>query len=110
MANELTPKQQLQAVFALLSNRSLWTQGSLARDVDGNDLDNPLDDQATCWCVEGAFRKMCGINERDSFIANNMWDAWQAMCAATSYGPVCTNDDSGYEAVLAMITKAMELV
>ena len=106
----LTPKQQLQAVFALLSNRGLWTQGSLARDEDGNDIDNPLDERATCWCAEGALRKVCGLTHDDDTYPV-ITEAWVALTDASwPVGIIGTNDDKGYEATLAMITKAMELV
>ena len=39
-------------VYELLSDASKWTQGTFARDKDGNDADwsSP---SATCWCLKG---------------------------------------------------------
>lgn len=48
-----------------------WVQGTEARDRDGNDVP-PLDDQAVCFCLQGAIRRSTGgDNEFEKFRISN---------------------------------------
>lgn len=42
---------------SLFNDLSRWTQGSEARDADGNALDSATSSNATCWCLVGAVRR-----------------------------------------------------
>ena len=49
-----------------------WTTGALARNLDGESV-APTDDDATCWCVAGAF-----ILVRNLFCEESQQDTWIA--------------------------------
>lgn len=47
----------LDALDALFSDESKWTQDYWAHDRAGARV-NELDDSATCWCIRGAIRRV----------------------------------------------------
>lgn len=52
----MTPKEILTAARDLIAEEDRWTQGTSARDSEGNEVlfDNP---KATCWCALAAISK-----------------------------------------------------
>lgn len=54
---EQTTVPVLRAMRDLLSNPDAWTQGVLARDFIGSEIE-PLADEARCWCLIGAICKV----------------------------------------------------
>lgn len=50
---DLTTKQILIGMRELLSLPERWTQGRLAKDIQGKEI-QPTSDEAVCWCLYGA--------------------------------------------------------
>jgi hypothetical protein len=68
----MKPTEILTGVRELLSDETHWTKYVMAARKDGS-LTAPFADDATCWCLVGAFYKVCppkhsGLNpdERDT--------------------------------------------
>jgi hypothetical protein len=51
----MTPLETLKAARQLITDPAKWTQGELARDAEGNEI-NPNNDLATCFCAHGAIQ------------------------------------------------------
>lgn len=51
---------QQQKIKDLLDRPEKWTQGSMARDVNGMDLMDPLMPGVTSWCLLGALEHCYG--------------------------------------------------
>ena len=51
----MTPLETLKAARDLISDPARWTQGALARDANGNEIDS-TDNGAICWCSFGAIQ------------------------------------------------------
>lgn len=50
-------KQKIKQVRDLLADKNKWTQDAWARDRLGDALTNSLDENAVCWCLDGAINK-----------------------------------------------------
>lgn len=57
-------KGYLESVRELISCPEHWTQGAMARDNDGRDVDHVSRD-AVCWCLGGAINKVYDDLHRD---------------------------------------------
>jgi hypothetical protein len=102
MTTELTPRQQIEAVIELLSDKSRWTQGQSARDSEGRPVE-PDSPYAVCWCVEGALHKVSGDWR---VFSQPIWETLLDMNNNTA--PHHTNDKEGYDAVMALLNKVLE--
>ena len=62
--------EDLRALRELLSERSRWTRGAYARDEHENKLNDPLAEEATCWCLSGAIKRVAKsmFNERQDVL------------------------------------------
>lgn len=50
--------QALNQAADLLEKPNAWTRTYLARDQNGNPVDNPKSPRAVCWCALGAIGKV----------------------------------------------------
>ena len=85
----------LKRARELISDRSKWTQGVMARDADGNPV-LPEDSSATCWCATGALRAVAPTRE-----------VCIAARARLAEDPAAVNDRIGYTATLKMFDEAI---
>lgn len=69
---------------AIVANPATWTQGTLARDKDGNwvNFDDP---NAVCFCAAGAIGKASGAVVKD----DGDWDSDDYQRANTALGKAC---------------------
>lgn len=58
-ATALKPSEVLDRAADLIEPRRAWIRGDLARDARGF-LRDPLEPEATCWCVAGAIVRAAG--------------------------------------------------
>lgn len=56
--------EDLKAIRELLSDPAHWTQGTHARDADGNRVDS-MSKYATCFCLDGAAQRV--TEQRNSY-------------------------------------------
>ena len=71
-------KELLQNTRRLLSDRKRWTQGTLARDITGNEV-SPTDSEAVCWCLFGAIDHE---DHKGDFAPSALVRAYYAMFSA----------------------------
>lgn len=90
----------LKRARELISDRSKWTQGVMARDADGKPV-LPEDSSAACWCATGALRAVAPTSE--------VRLAALARLAVSSRvdDPATVNDRLGYTATLKMFDDAI---
>lgn len=93
--------ETLKAVKALIEDPKHWAVGALARSAKGRVV-NAESPKATCFCIEGAFRRVTG----------ETWSSeWVPIVAASRllYGelPYVVNDDRGHDAVMAVLDAAI---
>ena len=97
----------LKALHRLLSDRRRWTTALEARDFRGEAV-NPLDPQATCFCLYGGIEKVSG-GDGDRFSA--MRTSLFNVLPVSAEGSLAKfNDGSRHEEVLALISAAAEQV
>jgi hypothetical protein len=97
--------QVLRRAREIISDPGRWTQGTFARDEDGNSCD-PRDDFACRWCALGAVTKAAVILGADDGIGSGAVDLlYEAQPLATV---VAINDIQGHEAILALFDRALE--
>lgn len=87
----------LTAVRELLSERSKWTQGCLARNIADNSVD-PLDPKAVCWCLVGAVHK---VNEKLPLLERHKIS--NKFYMASDRGLMSVNDAFTHAEVLAFL-------
>ena len=56
---------RLREVYSLIENPERWTQHAFARDIH-NEVVPPLREDAACWCLTGACRRVFGDDLDDS--------------------------------------------
>ena len=54
----------------LIKNPENWTKNSYAKDCSGKPI-NPDDEQAFCYCMDGALQKVYGFLSSEYFEARN---------------------------------------
>lgn len=86
-------------VQELLSDRSKWTQGRLARDARGIPC-SPRSSEAVCWCVYGALDKCY----QDDVVYSKACEKLYNCCE--NVHPIDINDHDGYEAIMELLRKA----
>lgn len=94
---------------ALIEDPNNWTQGAYATDKDGVALDQPLDDEAVCFCMIGAIRRAEG-NPREEVTRQNiplLWGVLEDMVGEYQY-PHEYNDTHAHDEVLAFLDKAIK--
>lgn len=94
-----TTKQILIEARERISKKENWTQRSMARDADGNEV-NSGSLEATCWCSLGAIAS-CAKN------CDDMEDAYHKLIDATGFNVAEFNDTHTHEQVLAAFDKAI---
>jgi hypothetical protein len=92
-------KQDLRAMLALYSEPENWTQGTYARDHQGNPK-SPESEEACSWCLSGAGYCVPG-------------DPWPRIAFLRSLigGPLTNWNDAPertFEDVIALLDKAIE--
>lgn len=102
----MNDKEILVKARELLSDKDNWTQGEYARDSAGN-ITCPIGDSATCWCVYGALIKYTGLSTTRALESTAAEKLHRAAKRWQNAGPVQINDNQGYEAVLALLDKAI---
>lgn len=98
---------------ALIEDPKNWTQGAYATDKDGVALDQPLDDEAVCFCMIGAIRRAEGspLEEVTRQNVRLLWAALDNMAngEALAYSHEY-NDTHTHAEVLAFLDSAIELL
>lgn len=123
------PVLQLRAARKLITDKSQWTRGALARNQYGNPLKDPCSPNAVRWCSIGAImaaadvhseKTQDGVQHRDhealqALIRNARVPAdWPWVVADEGPQPgdrtsvIWVNDAVGHEAALAMLDAAIE--
>lgn len=100
-------KEDAQAAYDILSDRSRWTRSHFARDQMGA-LTTPCSTQAVCWCAWGVTEKVCGMYGRRLERLQSAL-AWR-LGASSMMSVANVNDHStnGYELVLEAFKKIAE--
>lgn len=115
----MSTKKVLQDVDALLSDESKWTKNKFARTAEGDEID-VYDERATCWCLWGAVRKVCGpMSEygqasRTSAIAAicNQITVPRATLLGVNMTPLTAfndNPNTTFEQVKSVLARAIEM-
>lgn len=95
----LTDLKALEALFA--PGPHTWTQGTLARDSHGDEIDTD-EPAATCFCLFGGIRKVARNTKMKKLAA--------VIRRAANYDSIFEWNDAGnrtYEDVVAVIRKAI---
>ena len=92
---------ELQRAIDLITDRSRWTTGVAARDVNGAAAE-PDDPAAVCWCGQGAMAK-----EKVSRTLQRWVSVYCRAVFPPSGGLTCTNDGPDGR---ALIIEAMQAV
>lgn len=66
----MTPKENLEQAWELISQPGRWTQGVLARTKEGRTA-HYTEDKAHCFCAVGAVRKVAADANRVDFSAES---------------------------------------
>ena len=72
----MTPLEILRGARELLAKPERWTKGECARRSDGS-ITFSLDDEATCFCLDGALIRLCGGSHTDLF--HESWEALRSI-------------------------------
>ncbi len=103
----MNTKEILIAARELIADKSRWTQGTLARNVEGNPEHCVQGKTAVCFCAAGAVMHCATGEDEEEWIG-----AWSALDAAafSLYGGrdvAGVNDKLGHEAVLKVYDHAI---
>lgn len=92
----MNTKEVLIKVRELLSDRSHWTQGASARIKKGGKLIPVIHENATCWCLTGAVKKVILENQdTDIHVANyEVLDSIQRCLNSDKFKNVVQFNDS----------------
>jgi hypothetical protein len=93
------PLQVLSEVRDLFKDRKKWTQHAYARDKNGYEC-NATDPFATCWCLAAAILIKAGGADQADGARRVLYDLIPGSI-------VGKNDDEGYDAVMALLDKAI---
>lgn len=97
-------KTDLQQVRDLLADPKRWTQGSYARDADGNPLSYRHPD-AVCLCLDGAVIEIAGDTEGARY--TEMQAHLEAQNDGNNYANFNDAEDTTHADVLAFLDKAI---
>ena len=108
----------LRAMRTLLAPQKRWTQGAIARNEDGQALDEGWHAEATCWCLGGAAEHVLGSEPKDTGpSADDVFERLDAELEGEeraregqTYRFHVYNDDgeTTHEDVLALIDRSIE--
>lgn len=95
----MTPLEILKAARELIAVPERWTQGALAKAYDGESLWYG-DNRATCFCAEGALKRVC-LSDGDSY------DAYMELSDAAGMPAHHFNDSHTHPEVIALFDRAI---
>ena len=91
------PLQVFTEIRELFKDRKNWTSGAWARDKDGRECD--INDRRACrWCLSAAIELKAG--DQSAAVKNVLYELMPGSI-------VGKNDDEGYDAVMALLDKAI---
>ena len=88
----------LKAARVRITKPEHWTQGVLARDANGDQLELPRDVNATCWCAVGAL----SAQSFGSALYGDALDALRCTLPGSSFAIGDYNDEHTHAEVLAL--------
>ena len=89
---------------ALIHDKANWTQGFYARDADGQYVSS-IGGRATCWCAEGAIRKVSADLGFYTSAGQNLNNAAFSRFGLSTPG---VNDGNGHADVMEMFDIAID--
>lgn len=100
--------EALEQVDKLLSKPERYTSGAFARDKDGN-IVPPESDEASCWCVAGAVRKVLRVDQETMRMSTLYGKVLLLLSRAAGNQSVARLNDVSYESMRALLAKARKL-
>lgn len=100
----MTDIEILRDARLTLSDPKKWTKGAYARDSEGKALAFPDSEEASCWCGVGAIWR-----QKQPLTGGHLPSALKQLYPNRTITLSIVNDDCGYEAVLEVLDRAIEL-